>query len=180
MNITKNIVFDTVIKTGLIIAFIFCMGFVMVKYGQFSSRGPVVQSDSEGLIVLKAADAEIIGPGRARLENYAGQQDIGFWDSTSQFLKLRLKTKTGGFYQVEMKYSLPAGQKTKFRIDVEDRKLECLIDGSGDWDHWQQKTLGRIKFDTDETYVLFVKPADTFGSKGVMNFCWLKLTPIQN
>ncbi len=178
MNITKNIILDTAIKLLLVVAMIFCSGFAMVQYGRFASRKPVIQSDKEGVIVLKAADAEILGPGSARLEQYAGQQDIGYWDSTAQSLKYRLKVDRTNVYEIRLTYSLPAGQKTEFRISVGDRQIDSLIEGQGGWDHWRETVVGKVEISAGQTHDLLVIPLNTFGKEGVMNFCQLTITPI--
>lgn len=176
MNITKNRILDSAIKILLVVAMIFCSGFAMVKYGQFVSRRPVIQSDKEGTILLEAADAEILGPGSARLEEHAGQQNIGCWDSTAQSLKFRFKADYTGTYEMQLTDSLLAGHKAKFRISVGDQQAECVIEGRGDGDHWQKEEIGKIE--ASGTSNLFIIPLDTFDKKGVMNFCRLTITPI--
>ncbi len=102
MNIVKNKLIDSVIKTALIIVLIYGFAFAMVQWGHQRLLKPPVLADS---------------------------------------------------------------------------KYEFEISGKGGWNTWQSVELGTIELKSTDTVAMTIRSVDTFGARGIMNFCWIKLTP---
>ena len=176
MNV--KLLLTSLIKILLIAGAVTLLAFVLVKGGQIINEKPVIENDADGAISLNAADAEILGVGEARFNVHDDVENIGWWDNVEQFLRWRVKPAAGGSYEVKLKYSLPPDKETEFELAVIDQKLNCKIPATGGWDKWLEAPLGKITLTADEIHSITVKPLKITGDDGVMNLCWLKLSPV--
>ena len=169
---------SSLVKTALVACLILGLGWTLVQIAAWKNAKPVVEAGEDGSVTLTAADSNILGPGGARLNDYAGKNNIGWWDSSGQSLMWHADIPRSGTYRVELEYSLPSSHTNHFDLTCGDETLSFTTPGSGGWDQWKTMPLGQIKLTKGGGRQITLKPTRMSHSEGVMNFVRLHLQPV--
>lgn len=165
------------LKALLVAGGFYVLCVLVVGWAEIVSRGPAVQPDEDGVIVLAAPEAVISGTGSARLESFSGKQNIGYWDHKSQSLKWYVDVDDAASYEVVLDYSLMSGMRTEFKVVGEASELSAVVDGRGGWADWRAEGLGRLSLESG-SQMIELQPTKLHQKSGVMNFVSLALRPV--
>jgi len=152
------------------------LGWILKELAQLKLE---VAQDSKQIAFL-AKDAKIHGKGEARVENFKGETDIGWWDFKSQFLSWKFPELTkSALYQVEIRYSRASSDPCRFNLKTAAFEKEFTLPGTGDWGNWRTLKLFQIELPPNQSSPIFLKALDP-PTKGIINFIYLKLTLIDS
>lgn len=169
--------FKDIVKIAMVGALIFGLGWGLVQLAVWKNQKPVVEAGEGGMIELRAADARILGNGGARLNDYGGKSNIGWWDSAGQWLEWEVNVPRSGRYRLNLEYALPGRLATGFDFVCGESKLPIVVEGSGGWDKWKNIDLGEIQLTRGDRQLVFLKVNDLPREKSVINFVRITLVP---
>ncbi len=118
---------------------------------------PVAQPDAEGNFVLKVENADLHGTG-IRAERRGGRDNLGFWDSASEWPEWRLEVKQPGVYEIRFAVATPH-EGVRATVDLAGTSLEVAIPTSGGWDQYVEVSAGTVRVKKAGTHSLVVRPA---------------------
>ncbi len=124
------------------------------------SDGPethVVGPDTSGNIVLQPGLADLHGT-KIQVENRAGTDNIGFWDSPNEWVAWTLKLTIPAAYQITA-FSAAASGPSELEVEIDGRKITVQVPATTGWDDFVTITVGRHVL-TPGSHVLSVKPLD--------------------
>jgi hypothetical protein len=130
----------------------------------------VVKAGADGVLELKAAAATIHGIGPAHVEQLAGRENIGWWQSTDQWLSWRASGLAAGTYALRLEYSLPQGQETEIALRVSGQEIRTTLPATGTWSTWSEVSLGSLTLPASAVHRFELVPLRISGGEGVMNF----------
>lgn len=146
------------VKPTLVASLIAGTGWSLVQGSTWNNKEPSVESAADGSVTLTSAEANIMGPGGARLNDYAGKSDIGWWDSAEQSLEWKVDVSQAGAYRVELEYALPNKWVTDFDLICGKQTLSITTTGTSGFDKESKMTAGELKLNkgSDRTFTLKV------------------------
>lgn len=152
------------------------LGWSLKSFAQFLEKKPVIIADSATqTITLLAKDAKIEGAGKARLEDYKGEKNIGWWDYKTQYLSWIIdEVAESTTYKLEMRYSRASKQPCEMSVIIGETSQCFNIAGTGGWDSWKSIEMGTIKISKKNPQKLLLK-VTKLPEEGVINFVHLKL-----
>jgi hypothetical protein len=139
-------------------------------------RPPLIPQPADGAMVLRAADAEIIGD---HLALHAGTDpQLGCWTSLDSWPLWRLRLHRAGGYRVEVEYAVPLHrQGTLAEVDLGGQTLAMGVAGTGGWGEYVRFDAGRVTLDARDELVVRVVPK-SIPVGAVMNLRAVHLTPV--
>jgi len=139
-------------------------------------RPPVVPQPADGLIVLRAGDAEIIGEHLALTTGPDPQ--LGCWTSLDSHPLWRMRLHRPGAYRVELDYAVPAHrQGTLSEVDLGGQRLPLVVAGTGGWGEYVRVEVGVVTIAAHDEFPVRVLPV-SIPVGAVMNLRAVRLTPV--
>jgi alpha-L-fucosidase len=134
-----------------------------------------VRPGADGSLVLSATEAEI--DGSAKLEEYGGVQNIGYWTEAGTKVCWNVDAPAGEF-SVEISYACePGSAGSEFEILAGDQKVTGHVESTGSWSSFKTVPLGRIKIAKAGPAVVAVKPLK-MPRGAVMNLRTIRLAKV--
>lgn len=132
----------------------------------------------DGMIVLSALDAEIIGK-KAKLETHPGNHRIGFWADGSDFVKWDLAEPgiESGKYNLELIYSRAGNSEATASVTINESVIPVPLQSTGSWYTYQVQLLGEIEISKTDSLKVEVRSVKQSGA--VMNLKAVLLHPIK-
>jgi alpha-L-fucosidase len=119
---------------------------------------PAVRPSADGVIRLKARDADIHGQ-TAKYEFSDDRDNVGYWSDAKEWVSWDLKVKKPGTFRVEIVYSCPEeGAGGEYAVEIAGQKLAGTVEDTGDWSMFETKTIGTVKLDAPGRQTLTVRP----------------------
>ncbi len=139
-------------------------------------RPPVIPQPADGVVTLKAADAEIIGDHLALL---AGSPPwLGCWSHGDSHPLWRVDLHRAGTYRVELDYAVPPHrQGTLLDLACGEQRPRVCIHGTGGWEEFVRLDAGEVTLEPAEALEIRVLPV-TVPLGAVMNLRTVILTPV--
>jgi alpha-L-fucosidase len=120
-------------------------------------------ADAAGVISLTALTADIHNPGyggHARVEEYDGVPNVGYWTDPNTWLSFDFKVDAPGTFEVTMEAAaLEAGATIAIQLDGEDTGLSIEAPSTGAYGKFEIVEGGRITIDTPGVHTLALRPA---------------------
>lgn len=139
---------------------------------------PQIESDKAKVneMIFLAETAQINGKGEAKLEQFKGEKDIGWWDFKSQSLSWDFPAVTKpGLYQLEVRYSRASLKPCTFNLKIGSAQHKITLPGTGGWGSWKTLKLTILKLKPQKAARISLHVLE-LPQKGVINFVHLKLT----
>ena len=156
-NLTLQIL-SSLAKTALVAALVLGTAWSLMRAGEWKSRKPAITAQEDGSFLLTADTAQIMGPGSARANLYAGKRNIGWWDDPKQFLLWTVNIDKSGTYKCELEYALQPGSGTEFQFEASSNTLPFTANSTGGWDKWLTIHVGDIELKKGNNQTLALKP----------------------
>ena len=118
----------------------------------------VVSPNANGDLILGMDSVEVHG-GQARIETRAGQENIGFWDTTDDWLSWKVKIPGASSFDITLQCATGAGA-TSIAIDLAACSLTAAVPSTGDWDRYTSVEAGRVTITEPGEYMVAVRAAD--------------------
>ncbi|HOW68032.1 MAG TPA: alpha-L-fucosidase [Candidatus Paceibacterota bacterium] len=138
-----------------------------------------IKPNADGAIVLKAADAELVGS-HIRLESKAnGPSNIGFWTDVSDYVQWPVLIAKAGAYDVEAEFACDdssAGSECALVVGTEE--FITTVPSTGGWNEFRTEQPGTIQITISGATTIAVKAKSKPGS-GVVNLRQVILRPAQ-
>jgi alpha-L-fucosidase len=132
---------------------------------------------ADGSITLPAVDATVHGK-TARYDSERGQDNIGYWTDASDWVSWDCIIKKPGTYTVEIVFACVDGNAgSEYLVEVAGKKLAGKVEGTGGWNKFVTKPLGRVSLDAAGRQTLAVR-ASTMPNGAVMNLKAIVLKPV--
>ena len=167
---------SSIAKTLLVAGMVFAFGWSLVHIAEWKSRKPAVEAAANGEIVFPADSAEIHGKGEARVNNFKGQRNIGWWDMESQWLAWAVNVKETGQYEVKLHYARHTTKEIDMEMTIGETTLKIIGPGTDGWDKWKEISIGTMNLTKGKEQVFTLKAVD-LPSEGVINLVTITLTP---
>ena len=139
---------------------------------------PQVESLPDGTVILTSTAAKLHGPPEIKHESLAGEKDIGYWDYDTQWISWSIPTPPPGNYAVTLRYARPGSSKVDLTLTIGKVSLKKAVPGTGSWDRWKSIKFGNITVVKGKQQPINLK-ASKPPSTGVINFVFIKLTPVK-
>lgn len=138
---------------------------------------PIVEAGSDGSFLLRVEDAVIHGAG-VRVERRGDRDNLGFWDSASDWVEWKLNIRAPGTYEIRLPCATPhAG--SAIRVEIGGARLDVAVPATGSWDEYQQVVAGRVPLRETGVVSLAVRPADPAAWKAI-NLRDVTVAPVQD
>lgn len=141
---------------------------------------PIV--DPEGTLILKAADAQIIGPAHgatAKYEEGADRDCIGFWTTADDAVTWKTSITRPGSYLVVAEYACAAGREgSVVRFTIADQPLDLTVESTKGWSRFRRADLGLVRLDEAAEIEIRVKP-EAIPNEAALNLRSVRLIPVQ-
>ena len=169
---------SSIVKVLLIAGLILGLGWGLVQVAIWKTQKPTIKAADDGSLVLSASDATLKGIGGAKVNQFAGKRNIGWWDSTGQWLEWKTDISQAGIYRVELEFSLPGKLTTNFDLICGDQILSFKANGTGGWDKWDTMKSGEINLVAGDGQMITLKATRMSRNEAVLNFVQLRLIPV--
>lgn len=137
---------------------------------------PVITQPADGTVVLRAADAELVGDHIGLLSDT--DPHIGCWSNLDSFPAWRLRLKAAGSYRIELEYAIPAHrQGTTVEICIGTKSLAFTIPETGGWGCFVRASPGVLELEPADATSVRLTPKN-MPAGAVMNLRCLTLTPL--
>jgi alpha-L-fucosidase len=160
---------------------------------QAASIVPKVQADASGVLILKAADAEIKGS-TARLQGSGDDANIGYWTNAEDAVNWTVEVDRPGTYKVEVRYACePGSEGSTYTVSAwppgageggvgrkidNNNDLRATVASTGGWGAFKTERLGgSLRLERGKNRVAVggvIKPG-----QAVMNLASVRLTPVK-
>jgi alpha-L-fucosidase len=135
----------------------------------------VVKSDAHGVLDLTPEAAETHG-GHVQAETIDGVSNIGYWDSSSEWVSWHIHISKPGNYSLKTQCaSIAAG--TILHVSLGKADWVNPVPDTGDWGKFTPLTIGTAHIESPGDYILSVKPADMASWRGV-NLRAIQIAPV--
>ncbi|MDX2037518.1 MAG: HEAT repeat domain-containing protein [Isosphaeraceae bacterium] len=112
------------------------------------NRPTRVEPGSDGVIRLRAADAELRG-GAITFESTHG--NIGYWTGADDRADWTVAIPRPGRYRVRFDYACPGeAAGDRLAIDLGGRRIEWTVAATASWDEYRVETLGEVDLEAGE------------------------------
>jgi alpha-L-fucosidase len=139
-------------------------------------RPPVIPQPADGVLTLRAADAEIIGDHLALMTG--SDPWLGCWSRGDSHPLWRVTLHLRGPYRIELDYAVPAHrQGTRLELAFGEQRLGLHVHGTGGWEEFVRLDAGVITLEPSDELPVRVLPV-TVPLGAVMNLRGLILTPL--
>lgn len=137
---------------------------------------PLIRADANGVIRLKAADAEVHG-NSAHYEQGDGRENIGSWTNAKDFLTWGCDIAKAGRYRVDVDYACqPGAEDSQFSVGVDNgSKVTGAVKATGSWTTFRTEQLGQLDLPSGKQTIAV--HALSMPKAAVMNLRQVCLTP---
>jgi alpha-L-fucosidase len=128
---------------------------------QVTAPGATIQTvsaDASGNYNISAGAAQLHGGG-VQVEGDAGNENIGYWDSANDWASWTVDFKTAGTFEVTATVAALTNP-TVFDLSVSGSHLSGNVPVTGDWDKYQDISLGTLTIEKTGKTQVSVKPVD--------------------
>ncbi len=136
-----------------------------------------IPQQPDGALVLGAELANMHsrrGEASAMTEGDWTARNIGYWTNAHSWVSWNVNIHKPGTYTIKAVAGTPAAV-SKFRIEVGDRVLEASFNSTGDYNNYEEVTLGKITIDKAGQYTIAIHPNQEGWS--AINLREIKLLP---
>lgn len=118
-----------------------------------------IQQQPDGSLLLGAEMANIHNRGEAAAmtEGDWEARNIGYWTSTRSWVAWNVTIHKPGTYTIKAIAGTPAAS-SKFTVQVGAQTLETVLKGTGDYNNYEEVTLGTITIDKAGAYTIAIRP----------------------
>jgi alpha-L-fucosidase len=136
-----------------------------------------IRPAGDGTLVLKAADAELVGDSIRVETKSGGDPNIGFWTNAKDYLRWPVVMTKAGSYDVEATFACaPGSEGSEVELTVGDRSFPATVIATQGWDDFVTAQVGTIEI--SKTGALdFVLKATQMPSGAVVNLRKLVFKP---
>lgn len=128
--------------------------------GPLTIEAYTIHQPAVGPIQLLASEAQM-HPGKdgssANVEGEEGNRNIGYWTSIRSWVSWTVQVSKPGTYTLKAIAGTPAAA-TSFYVQMGNTEFATTIKGTGDYNNYQEATLGAIRIEKAGTYTLSIKP----------------------
>jgi hypothetical protein len=132
---------------------------------------PVVLPRTDGLLVLRPAEAEAVGQGIHRADT-----DIGYWNSPDAYVTWTVNPRTPGRYAVHLTYACGGDSGGRYVLQVANQQLSGESRDTGGWEQFQTVRAGVVRLNSGPTE-LRVRPDGPIRT-ALMRLQQVKLYPV--
>jgi len=133
----------------------------------------VVQADAAGKLTLNAGDADL--QGNVQVETKGGGENIGFWDSSADWVSWNVRFDKVGAYAVSLN-TATAHEGATAVVEVGSRALTVKLPKTGDWVKFQSVSAGTLTIAQAGVQKVKVRAADAATWKAI-NLRSVQLVP---
>jgi alpha-L-fucosidase len=136
----------------------------------------VIQQKQDGTLILDAELANIKSyrnEGLAMTEGDWDARNIGYWTNPRCWVSWKVNIHKPGTYTIKAIAATPAAS-SKFRIETGDQALEATLNSTGDYNEYQEVTLGKITIDKAGQHTIAIYPGEGWNP---INLRQIKLLP---
>ena len=159
----------------LVFALVFGLIWALTQWAKYE---PPIEPDPEGTISLTSTAAQVHGSPKIRLESFAGEKTLGYWDFDTQWVTWDATIPKADNYTVSLRYARPGKPSVGLSLKIGDNTLTAPAPGTGGWDKWVDIELGTIQISQLGKQKITLKTLAP-PSEGVINLVHLKLTPVR-
>ncbi len=138
-----------------------------------AAAASVVQADATGKLTLNAGDAEL--QGAVQVETKGGGENIGFWDSASDWVSWSVKFDKAGAYAVSLNLATVHEGATAV-VEVGGQTLTVKLPKTDDWAKFQSAPAGTLTVAKPGMQTVKVRAADAATWKA-LNLRAVQLVP---
>ena len=138
-----------------------------------AAAASVVQADATGKLTLNAGDAEL--QGAVQVETKGGGENIGFWDSASDWVSWSVKFDKAGAYAVSLNLATVHEGATAV-VEVGGQTLTVKLPKTDDWAKFQSAPAGTLTVAKPGVQTVKVRAADAATWKA-LNLRAVQLVP---
>ena len=136
----------------------------------------LVRQSDDGSLVLKAADADIIG--KAKLEG-SPDANVGFWTSVKDQVQWDAEVTKAGEFKVSITYACdPSSPGSEYSVTVGDQSVNGKVESTGGWGSYVTADLGTVRIESPGKVSVVVKPTKK-PDQAVMNLRTVTLAPVK-
>lgn len=128
--------------------------------GKLDIESVLPKPDKDGSLILSAGMAYIHnneGTRDARVQEYNGILNIGYWTDEEAWLEWTFKIKRRGRYEVRAELAVEE-EKSRFHLGLLGKLEAVEVSSTGGYKKYIKKSLGEITVDKAGTHVLQIKP----------------------
>jgi alpha-L-fucosidase len=136
----------------------------------------VIPQQPDGSLVLGAELATIHSrrsDASARTEGDWEARNIGYWTNPYCWVTWKVNIHKPGTYTIKAIAATPAAS-SKFRIETGDQMLDATLNSTGDYNEYQEVTLGKITIDKAGQHTIAIYPGEGWNA---INLRQIKLLP---
>lgn len=141
----------------------------------------ITQADANGVITVKAADAEVHG-NQLQVQGSGENENLGYWTNREDFPIWQVQVTKAGTYSLEISYACtPENAGSNYTVVVTKKGRddgtykEGTVKSTGSWDQFETENLGSIDLDMG-TYTVAVRVKE-MPHGAVMNLRQIRLVP---
>ena len=100
---------------------------------------------ADGTLQLSASDAEIVGPGGAKLEGEP-ERNVGFWTNAGDFLQWYTKIDKAGKFEVLLNYACePGSAGSEYAVTAGTESVTGQIEATKSWRDYKTIPIGTLE-----------------------------------
>jgi alpha-L-fucosidase len=136
-----------------------------------------IRPNAAGTLVLKAADAELIGNSIRTETKNGGELNIGYWTNAKDYAQWPVLLTKAGSYTVEATFACaPGSEGSEVTLTVGDQDYSATVEATQSWDDFVTERVGEIDISTTGP-VNFVLKAASMPHGAVVNLRKLVFKP---
>jgi alpha-L-fucosidase len=154
-------------------AFVLKIAGTGLKPMAYTEPSAIIQPAADGSLTLDAESAEVHGSG-ARVEEYDGKPNIGFWDSAGDWISWQARFAQPGDYEITINTATPhAGSEVV--VEVAGQQVAAVVPATQGFGDFHVFRAGRIQVRQAGQQTIKVRPRDAATWKAInLRFVTLK------
>ncbi len=137
-----------------------------------------IRPNPDGTLVLKAADAELIGESIRVETKGGGEPNIGYWTNAKDYVHWPVQLTKAGTYSVEATFACaPGSEGSDVTLTIGDREYSATVEATASWEDFVTEPVGEIDI-TQTGPVDFVLKATRMPRGAVVNLRKLVFRPV--
>jgi alpha-L-fucosidase len=138
-----------------------------------------IKQTADGTLVLKAADAELVGQTIKLETKSGGAPNIGFWIDPNDSIQWNVQISQSGKYAVEVEFACaPGSEGSECVLIVDGKEYVGKVEATKGWEDFQVKQGGTIELEKTGLMPFLVKAKSKPGL-GVVNLRSITFKPVQ-